>query len=72
MAPLRPILGNLVGKPICALFRERWHYVPDLLRGALPLRDGGLFVRFGFLNLAPAPMPSRVPSFLLAISLLIR
>jgi hypothetical protein len=34
--------------------------VPDLLRGALPLREGGLLVRFGFLNLAPAPMPSRL------------
>jgi hypothetical protein len=61
MALLRPMLCNLGGEHFRALSRERVsHYVPVLERGLFPLRDGGLFVRFGFLNLAPAPMPSRL------------
>jgi hypothetical protein len=54
------MLGNLGGKHFRAPERERvGHYVPVFDLGLLPLRDGGLLVRFGFLNLAPAPMPSR-------------
>jgi hypothetical protein len=40
--------------------------VPVFDLGLLPLRDGGLLVRFGLTNFLPAPIPSR-ETFTLAI-----